>query len=87
MSNPVCATVMVVGTVAIAGYEGYQYFSRKADLQKIDHIADRIGRTCGKSLTPEQRRRLHDEITGQGYSDEEIYRIGVGMFCPEKSSW
>jgi RHS repeat-associated protein len=28
LTNPVCLTAMVVGTVAVAGYEGYKYFSK-----------------------------------------------------------
>jgi hypothetical protein len=33
-----------------------------------------------RKLTASQRRRLHDEITGHGYTIDEIVDIGLAMF-------
>jgi hypothetical protein len=41
----------------------------KSDIKKIDYIVDKLG------LSREQRRILHDEITGQHYSLKEIEEI------------
>lgn len=41
-------------------------FANKADIKLIKYIAKKYG------LTREQRRELHDTITGQNYSNQEI---------------
>ena len=45
--------------------------ARKADIKAIDRIVNEVGLTKG------QRRLLHDEITGQNYSLEEIREIAL----------
>jgi RHS repeat-associated protein len=51
--------------------------------RKFEWAWQEIQRRCGP-LDKGQRRRLHDEITGQGYDIRTIIEIGVGMFCPGK---
>lgn len=54
--------------------------ARKADIKAIDNIVKDVG------LTKEQRRLLHDQITGQGYSLAEIREIAeeVKRLFPNK---
>lgn len=42
----------------------------------------RIASRCGRPLSKDDQRRLHDEITKGGYGLDEIVEIGVGLFCP-----
>ena len=90
---PFCAVqpeVCVVGlglvTVGVAGYEGYElyrHFSNNvAQNRQFDEAVRQIESRCGRKLEKADRRRLHDEITGQGFTIPEIIEIGVGMFCP-----
>jgi hypothetical protein len=39
-----------------------------------------ICKQCGKSLTPGQRRLLHDEIAKQGLTREEILELMKALF-------
>jgi len=48
--------------------------NNQAQNKQVDDIVRMLG------LSPNQRRRLHDEITGQGYSFHEIKQIAVDMF-------
>jgi hypothetical protein len=48
---------------------GILNMARKLDIEAIDRIVEQVG------LTKAQRRLLHDEITKQGYSLEEIREI------------
>ena len=54
--------------------------ARKVDIKAIDNIVKDVG------LTREQRRLLHDQITGQGYSLQEIREIAeeVKRLFPNK---
>jgi RHS repeat-associated protein len=54
----------------------------KPDLRQFEEAVRRIEKRCCKILTPDQRRQLHDEITKQGLTLEEIVEIGVSWFCP-----
>jgi hypothetical protein len=50
------------------GLEGL-FFARKEDIKYIDWVSKRYG------LTRSERRRLHDEISGQNLTKEEIEEI------------
>ena len=52
----------------------------KLDIKAIDRIVEQVG------LTRAQRRLLHDEITKQGYSLEEIREIAeqIKKLYPKK---
>ncbi|MEO8727275.1 MAG: hypothetical protein ABI383_14265 [Acidobacteriaceae bacterium] len=39
-----------------------------------------IERILGGKLKKRERRRLHLEITGQGFSYDEIIQVGVALF-------
>ncbi len=40
-----------------------------------------VERACGmKKATKKQRRQLHDEITKQGFTVDEIIEIGIDLF-------
>ena len=93
MGLPFCAVqpeVCVVGlglvTAGVVGYEGYQLYrhfsSNIAQNRQFDEAVRQIESKCGRKLDKGDRRRLHDEITGQGFSIPDIVEIGVGMFCP-----
>ena len=45
-------------------------------------ILQQIARKLGRPLTKAEQRRLHNEISKQGYSVEEIVEIGISMFGP-----
>jgi hypothetical protein len=49
---------------------------RRTQQRFIDWVTQR--------LTKAERRRLHDEITGQHYSESEIIQIIEAMFGPSK---
>ena len=86
------AVVPEVVAGAAAGYLVYKgiqagvqiYQARKPDLRQFDEAVRRIQARCGKKLTDDERRRLHDAITKQGYGLDIIVEIRVGMFCPGK---
>ena len=42
--------------------------------EQVSSIAKKLG------LTQDEQRKLHDEITGQGYSFQEILEIAESMF-------
>ena len=56
--------------------------SNLSENRKFGYAIQEIERRCGRPLDKGERRRIHDEITGQGYSVPDIIAIGVGMFCP-----
>lgn len=47
--------------------------AKKADIKSINHIVREAG------LNKEQRQLLHREITGQGYSKDEILEIAADI--------
>lgn|GEM_PF-2550721 len=49
--------------------QGILNMARKADIKAIDQIVKKVG------LSKTQRRLLHDEITKQNHSFEEIRKI------------
>jgi RHS repeat-associated protein/uncharacterized repeat protein (TIGR01451 family) len=44
-----------------------------------------IQNKCGCRLGRPERRRLHDVITGRGFTPAEIIDIGIALFCPDKA--
>jgi hypothetical protein len=46
----------------------------------FDEAVRRVGKRIGRALTKAEIRRLHDEITGDDYSLEQIVEIGMAMF-------
>jgi hypothetical protein len=62
------------------------YQARKADIKVFDDAVRKIEEICGRKLSPAERRRLHDEITGGVNSYWSIVRDGVAMFCPEQGA-
>jgi hypothetical protein len=92
LAAPLCAVqpeiciAAGIGGLAILAWEQYGpqiiQFARKPDLRQFDHTIRQIEQRCGRPLTKDERRRLHDEITKGGYSPQEQVEIGVGMFCP-----
>jgi hypothetical protein len=77
--------VTIGGVVAITGVTlGAVYAlnqviqrSRSQAGQQSDYnkALDKLKRDCGKTLTPDQRRRVHDQITGQDLTPDEIADI------------
>jgi hypothetical protein len=54
---------------------------QQADYNKA---LDKLKRECGQTLTPGQRRRVHDQITGQDLSVDEIVDIMKDVAgCPK----
>jgi hypothetical protein len=47
---------------------------------EFEYAWKEIQRRLGKKLSKADRRRLHDEITKQGFTPEEIIEIGLSMF-------
>lgn len=80
---PIVALAIVgAAAQALALHLAADYLARNIrENKQFKEAARQIERTCGKSLTPDQRRRLHDLITKQGFSLKEIVEIGVGEFC------
>jgi hypothetical protein len=54
---------------AVTRKQGVILEAKKEDVKFIDRLVKKYG------LTKDQRRELHDEITKQGYSPEEIEEI------------
>ena len=72
---------LFLGTVA--AIDTYHHFSNNvAQNRQFDEAVRQIESRCGRKLGKADRRRLHDEITGGGFSLPDIVEIGVGMFCP-----
>ena len=77
---PECALVVFGAEAAYAGYKIYQ--ARKRDIKQFDDAVREIGRRCGRPLTPDEQRQLHDSIHGFGLDYNGIVQEGVNMFCP-----
>jgi RHS repeat-associated protein len=79
------AAAIGIGVIATAYgvYRAYQYFSNVSENRTFNqHIVPSIEARCGRKLSPDEKERLHREVSKQGYSSDEIIEIGVGMFCP-----
>jgi hypothetical protein len=49
--------------------------------RQFDEAVRQIQRVLGRELDAADRRRLHDEISGRGYTMQEIIEIGLAMFA------
>lgn len=72
------------GVLFLTGDNVPHQTSNTAQNKQFNDAVKEIERRCGFSLTPDQRRQLHDAISGQGYDYHGIISEGVGMFCPGK---
>lgn len=64
-----------------AGDDGYR--TPRGNQQQNRSFADAIKegqRTIGRQLTKDEVRRVHDDISGQGYDYHDIVDTVVGMF-------
>lgn len=92
-SGPTCATDRLGAYVTTeGGSEGLAIAGRKdgalltkPDIRQFDAAVRECERRIGRSLTPEERRQLHDEITGLGLGFREIVEICVAMFGSRSS--
>jgi RHS repeat-associated protein len=71
-----------IGTVALIDAVRTHFSNVDENRQFRQYIVPKIEKRCGRSLSEDEKQRLHQEITKQGYSPEDIIEIGVGMFCP-----
>ncbi len=53
--------------------------ARKDDLKKFDFLMKQIEKRIGRKCSKKDRRRVHDEITKKGYTDQEIIDIGEDL--------
>ena len=70
----------------LCGAYGWGWCSAKPNRdqnREFEEAVRRIEKHCGFPLTKDQRRWLHDEITGGNYTIDDIVQIGIGWFCPE----
>jgi uncharacterized membrane protein YebE (DUF533 family) len=77
-SNPIVLTVAGVAVVGTLAYYTYQYYKKQSQAghaRDITKALDRLRQDCGRGLTPEERGRVHDQITGQDLSAEDILAI------------
>ena len=63
-----------------AGNSNRKDIANQQEKVQFEHAWEVIQRILHKKLTKADRRRLHDEITKQGFTPEEIIEIGVSMF-------
>ena len=75
-------TLILELTLMQTGDNAPHQMSNISENRKFGYAVQEIGRRCGRPLTDDQIRRLHDEITRGGYNTEDIIEIGVAMFCP-----
>jgi RHS repeat-associated protein len=93
-SRPTCATDRLGAYVTTdGGGGGYAITGRKdgplltkPDIKQFDDAVRECERRIGGPLSPEERRRLHDEISGLGLDFWEIVAICEAMFG-SKYSW
>jgi hypothetical protein len=82
-SNPACRLAIQVGAQALAD-QVIQMSDNVRQNKQFKEAVRQIGRRCGRPLTKDEERLLHEEITKQGFSLKDIVETGVGMFCPGK---
>jgi len=56
--------------------------ARKPDIKQFDQAVRAIERRCGRPLSQDEQRQLHNAIHGQGLDFNGIVQWGVDMFCP-----
>ncbi len=67
-------------TIYYTGNSNRKDTANQQEKVQFDYALKQIERRIGRRLTKGERRRLHDEITKQGFTVEEIIEIGVSMF-------
>ena len=77
-------SLLVGGLVLEGGYLVYKFSNNRAQNRQFAEAVRQIASRCGRSLSQDEERRLHDEITKQGHSLADIVEIGAAMFCPGK---
>ena len=84
MSNPVTLLGATLAYVALMPSDvvPHSHPAKKADLQQFDEAIRQIEQRCGRPLSKDERRRVHDAITGQGWGIPTIVEVGVGLYCP-----
>ena len=77
--------------VALDAYLAYKLYrihqARRADLGQFNDAVRRVEKVCGRALTKDERRRLHDGLHSPALGPvgfQDIVREGVSMFCPHK---
>lgn len=54
--------------------------SNRQQNRQFDEAVRQIEKILRRTLDAVERRRLHDEVTRQGYTLQEIIDIGLAMF-------
>jgi hypothetical protein len=54
--------------------------SNREQNRQFEEAVRQIERVLRRKLDAAERRRLHDEVTRQGYTLQEIIDIGLAMF-------
>ena len=76
-----CNAMKYAAAAILAVWAYIQY--RKADLRQFDEAVRQYEKECGRKLSDDDRRRLHDAISGQGYGIEGIVEDAKAIFgCP-----
>ena len=83
--GPVVLTGVAARTVAYFGYQLYQTYN--ASIREFEEAIRRYERKCGRLVTAESgdRRRLHDAITGMGFTIDEIVTEAETLFGCQKN--
>ncbi len=54
--------------------------SNRSENRRFHEAVRRIERALGRKLSPQDRRRLHDEVTAKRYTLNEIVDVGLALF-------
>lgn len=90
--------VVALGTLVVAKAlddSGILNFAKKprsdtynqVEKQQFEEAVRRIERAIGRRLTKDERRELHEAITGMKYTIEEIVAIGEALFQGRSPGW
>ena len=85
----ICEAVVAGAIVGAAiGYTAAKvqqiYQAQKRDIRQFDDAVKEIQRRCGRPLSKDEQRQLHDEIHDMGLGYQGIVQWGVDKFCPGK---
>lgn len=53
--------------------------TKKQQKEGFDRVIKRIEDTIGRNVTPKEKRRIHDWLSGQGFNEDEIYEEGLDL--------
>lgn len=90
--------IVALGTLVVAKAiddSGILNFAKKprsdtynqVEKQQFEEAVRRIERAIGRRLTKDERRELHEAITGMKYTIEEIVAIGEALFQGRSPGW